>query len=925
MAILTCGKSKVARLAAALATLLVSLVLLGACGDEATPTSTTKDANLPLDRVLALSNRDGWPDLYTFDLSGKVVGRLTENAAAEYGAVWSPDGRRVAFTELNGDQAAGDYSRGRRLIVVDADGKNRRTVAQDAFKPVWSPDSQKLLFLRVNTPGASGQVQNQLNGQSYSNIMLAAPEEQARPSPAVTSRGTPPTGPTGPANVVPGPSFTPFQPGTTPPGAGSLPGVPPTLDPNVPPPIPDDGPAPSPAGGSSTTKSGQASLWVGPVESGQPTLLVGDAVAGVWSPDGKRIAFLGGNNVIDQKRTLNLIGVDGSGRVSLSEKAKLTDLDILYVSWSPDGTALAFTALDTQRNKATLYRLSPEGTAARKLADYDGSAREVVSMTWAYADYYNPAGRLNLGPAWSPNSRTLAFSDGSARLSVVDASTGNTRYFSVGSAALGQDKDSVLNVSWLPDNRRLLYDRAGAGRNTLQSQAGNYIYDFFDETLETLDTVNKNTQVLLSGRGAALNPVCCGMDLLGAGEAATATPGSPAKTSNPNAANSSLAAGKLIYVSGVGQRELIVNDLKSGVQTLVSAGPFKLIDFNLAPNGDRMAYIEVGERFNSALYVVGLDGKNKRKITEGGGNPDDLSYVARWSPDGRQLAFQALSEDKNLKPGLYVISLDGTGEISGTPHLVTDKNVSAFTWSPDGQQIAYKVETTTYELYIASVNGSSADQRIAALGRFDNRYSSLGKGLAWSPDGRYLAMSGAGGYTSIWQVWLITPQGRIEEQSGNYINRLVGFTPDSTRLIATVAFSSQITSIQALLVPTATTTGRGWRSYDRGSGPVVSSDGQSLAFYNRALDAKLDNQYGITDSTNRIVILNFSNGGNRPLTLDYPPYYSFRARFYTWEPGGKSLAYYQNNTIYVVNAQGQPIKQEVLARAFAVDRLAWVK
>src|SRR4051794_6634906 len=91
-----------------LAGLLVASLVLAACGEEAaTPTVSPKD--LPRDHILYLSNRDGWPDLYTIDQEGKTSQRLTESAAAEYGAVWSPDGKKVAFTELEGDQANGDY------------------------------------------------------------------------------------------------------------------------------------------------------------------------------------------------------------------------------------------------------------------------------------------------------------------------------------------------------------------------------------------------------------------------------------------------------------------------------------------------------------------------------------------------------------------------------------------------------------------------------------------------------------------------------------------------------------------------------------------------------------------------------------------------------------------------------------------------
>ena len=875
-----------------LITLLASL-LLSACGEDGTPTQPTPKDNLPLDRALILSNRDGWPDLYTVDLSGKINGRLTESAAAEYGASWSPDGKKVVFTELNGDQAAGDYAKGRQIVVIDANGQNRRVVAQDGFGPVWSPDGQKILFTRV----AQSQPASQSSAvQPYAANIVAAANPTNTPSPGFTVRS----------------SAT--EPAPYPTVQNS--GPPPIITQNEPTPV-------APAG--NTGRVAQAALYMVNLDNGQPTLLVQDAVAGAFSPDGKQVVYIGGNNQLDQKRTLNLLTLDGNTKISLTERAKLSDLDVLYAAWSPDGKTLAFTATDPQKNKTSLYRISPESTTARRLADYDGSARELMSLIWAYADYYNPASRLHLGPAWSPNGLSIAFTDGSSRLSVVDAVTGNTRYFPVGAAALGQDKNSVLSVSWLADSRRLLYDRASAGRTGLLTQAANYIYDFFDETLETLDTLNKNTLALSTGSKAAFLPSCCGMDLLGAGDPAT----TPTAKLSPTATTGGQPTrdGKLVYVSGIGLRQLIVSDLKTGSQKVISSGPFKLIDFNLAPDGGQMIYVEVGERFNSALYLTGLDGGQKRKLSEGGGNPDDLSLVANWSPDGKHIAFQALNNDPNLKPGLYSLTIDDKGNPTGDPRLITSKDVSAFTWSPDSRYVAYKIDANQYELWVTPVDGSSKEQLLAAQGHFDNRYSSLGRGLAWSPDGRYLAMSGAGGssYGNLWQIWLVTPQGKVQEQSSYYINRLIGFSPDSSRLIATVASTGQSSSIQALLMPSGTNISRGWRSYDRGYGPISSPDSVSLAYYSWADDGRTNGQPSTPATWHRVMMINFATGLSHPINLNYAPYYSFKARFFAWDPTGKNLAFYENNTIYLASAQGNQQKQEVLARAFVVDRLAWAK
>jgi uncharacterized delta-60 repeat protein len=56
---------------------------------------------------------------------------------------WSPDGSRIAFTEL--------ISGSGNLMVVNADGSDRRQLTT-GFYPAWSPDGSKILFIKASTP-----------------------------------------------------------------------------------------------------------------------------------------------------------------------------------------------------------------------------------------------------------------------------------------------------------------------------------------------------------------------------------------------------------------------------------------------------------------------------------------------------------------------------------------------------------------------------------------------------------------------------------------------------------------------------------------------------------------------------------------------------------------------------------------------------
>jgi Tol biopolymer transport system component len=825
------------------AILLFGSLLLAACGDE-TPTPRI-EKEMPRDRALYLGNVDGWPDLYTVNFDGKATGRLTESAEAEFGATWSPDGRRIAYTALNGDQAAGDYYKGPQVVTIDADGKNRKVVATDAFNPQWSPDGSKILVTRLSP-----------------TTKVPAATAEATPTPLVPR---------------------PFRS----------------------------------SGDSAEAQKLKASLYVVQADgsnSKNPLLLMESGLYGDWSPDGRRIAYVGGSGDIDKPRSLHVANSDGSGKVNLSEKVKLTGQDILFVKWSPDGLTLAFTAIDAQRDKAALWKVSPEGNTPRRITDYNGSGNDFYTLTWSYADYYNPAPRMRLAPVWSPNSRLLTFADGSSRVAVSEADTGNTRFFTVGNASVGQDKDAVMGVSWLNDNRRLLVERASAGRNALVGQANNYIFDWFDETLEVLDISTKGTTPLGNGH-AFFASTCCGFDTLNMG-AANASPTTRPAPSLPQIAGAT-PEGKLVLIGGIGTRYLSVVDLDKGQRYPISSGAFRGLDVSISPDGKRLVFIEVGDQYNSTIYLSGIDGKQRLKLSEGVGEPDDLTQVVRWSPDGKMLAFQALGSDKTLKPGLYVVSLDQTGAETPAPRLITSEAVTAFDWSPDSRSIAFKLDGNQYELYTVQVdNPQSTTKLLSRLGSVNRNFSSLNKGLIWSPDGSTIALAGLGTF-SRYAIWLVTPDGKTREIASTSAIRLInGFTTDGSRLLITTANYNQTTDIQMLTLSSGN-----WRSYGPGSSPQIDSSGQYVAVFSRHDNTRYGS--GDTSILQRMTVIKLATGQQSDTELLYPPYYSFRARFFDWSPNQPILAYYENNTIWGI---GPDMKNtSPIARAMGLERLIWVK
>ena len=75
------------------------------------------------------------------DADGRNVRNLTNNAAADVEASWSPDGQSIAFRS--------DRDGNWEIYVMDADGSNQLNLTNDPsgdFSPSWSPDSGRIVF-----------------------------------------------------------------------------------------------------------------------------------------------------------------------------------------------------------------------------------------------------------------------------------------------------------------------------------------------------------------------------------------------------------------------------------------------------------------------------------------------------------------------------------------------------------------------------------------------------------------------------------------------------------------------------------------------------------------------------------------------------------------------------------------------------------
>jgi Tol biopolymer transport system component len=150
-----------------------------------------------------------------------------------------------------------------------------------------------------------------------------------------------------------------------------------------------------------------------------------------WSPDGLRIAFHSGR---EGELDIWVINRDGSGRTQLTSSPG----DDANPAWSPDGTSIAFTS--RRGGKPDVWVMNADGS-------------DPVNLTNSQSrDRY---------PMWSPDGARIAFNtnrDGNLEIYVMNADGSNP-------VNVSRSPDSKEGLAdWSPDSRHLVFysDRSGS-------------------------------------------------------------------------------------------------------------------------------------------------------------------------------------------------------------------------------------------------------------------------------------------------------------------------------------------------------------------------------------------------------------------------------------------------------------------------------
>jgi Tol biopolymer transport system component len=175
-----------------------------------------------------------------------------------------------------------------------------------------------------------------------------------------------------------------------------------------------------------------------------------------------------------------------------------------------------------------------------------------------------------------------------------------------------------------------------------------------------------------------------------------------------------------------------------------------------SPDGCRIAFhsydVSPDGIVSTDVYVMNADGSHKIRFTYDGG------VRPVWSPDGTKIAYVRMFEGNGA---IYIASADGSETIQLTSHTA-DNGTRGLAWSPDGRWLAFisNRENPLYDVYVVDVDEALEQENDEA---FTNLTNSSGvcpgdyRNLSWSPTGDRLAFSSACESTKM-DIYIMTLQ-----------------------------------------------------------------------------------------------------------------------------------------------------------------------
>jgi Tol biopolymer transport system component/DNA-binding winged helix-turn-helix (wHTH) protein len=409
----------------------------------------------------------------------------------------------------------------------------------------------------------------------------------------------------------------------------------------------------------------------------------GQEKGGALATDGSRIYF--NETLSDQRPVIVQVSVTGGVAVPLSmslKRPRVLDL-------SKDGTELLI-ANDDGFESSSLWVQSVVGGSPRRIGTITitdaqfgadgksiiyGSQNDVFSVS---GDGFSSRKLLTtdsipFGFRSSPDGRTFRFTEFDSRvdsMSIMEASADGTRLRQLFQACCGR---------WTPDGRFFVFQNRIDGRLDLWALAERrrFAWRKHDDKPIRLTAGPLNFQ----------NPLLS-------------------------------TDGKKIFAIGESDRaEVIRYDSRSSQFVPYFSG---ISAEGLAFSRDRQ-WVTYTSYPDGTLWRSKVDGSERLQLTF----PPLRVLLPRWSPDGKQIAFNARLQDGPFN--IYLISSEGGQAQRILPSEQTQEDAN---WSPDGSSLVFGSDANQEPIQIIDLGSKRVSTVPGSAGLFSPR---------WSPDGRFIA------------------------------------------------------------------------------------------------------------------------------------------------------------------------------------------
>ena len=109
--------------------------------------------------------------LFTVDVSNGELKQLTDKNGRVSSPAWSPDGKYISYTSLDGDT---------QIWLIEPSGENKRKITSSvlgAAGAVWSPDGKNIIFISGVYEGAKTEEENKIKASQRNRSMATIAED----------------------------------------------------------------------------------------------------------------------------------------------------------------------------------------------------------------------------------------------------------------------------------------------------------------------------------------------------------------------------------------------------------------------------------------------------------------------------------------------------------------------------------------------------------------------------------------------------------------------------------------------------------------------------------------------------------------------------------------------------------------------------